>query len=84
MSDLISTRDRVRVLFAALHEAGCRARSSRSLSLTMRYRTGGSFYYDSTVARIRETEEYGYSPWFRNCPDNKENTYVRANVANAQ
>jgi hypothetical protein len=23
MSDLISTRDRVRVLFAALHESGC-------------------------------------------------------------
>ena len=35
MSDLISTRDRVRVLFAALHESGCGTFETCRLHLAM-------------------------------------------------
>ena len=31
MSDLVSTRDRVRVLFAALHESGCGAQNGHAV-----------------------------------------------------
>jgi hypothetical protein len=40
MSDLISTRDRVRVLFAALHESGWRTFGTCRLTLTMSVHRG--------------------------------------------
>jgi hypothetical protein len=43
MSDLISTRDRVRVLFAALHESGCGTKRTSRPGLTMSGKGRGDF-----------------------------------------